>query len=138
MAHARKVTESYAARAAQNPRSYYEDCLRVAQNLLAVSAFPLRDVADTIDPVSLLPKEPSEERVSTWELYTGLPFTAAFVTTAEDTAIMLCPACPGYIQTTVPWITEAGTGFAQKDFIATCMSCKSTFNREVGFPLRWS
>jgi hypothetical protein len=115
----------------QNPRSYYEDCLRVAQNLLSVSAFPLRDVADTIDPVSLIPKYPSRERVSTWESRTGLPFAAAFVTTAEDTATVLCPLCPGYIQTTVPWITDMGTGFAQKDFTATCTSCRRTFNREV-------
>lgn len=103
----------------------------MAQNLLAVSTFPLRDVADTIDPESFSPKYPSQERVSTWESRTGLPFTASFVTTAEDMATVLCPACPGYVETTVPWITEAGTGFAQKDFAATCTSCNRMFNREV-------
>ena len=104
----------------------------MAQNLLAVSTFPLRDVADTIDPVSLTPKHLPQERIFAWESLTGLPFTAAFVTTAEDTATVLCPACPGYTQTTVPWITEVGTGFAQKDFTAACVSCKRVFNREVG------
>lgn len=103
----------------------------MAQNLLSVSTFPLRDSADTIDPVSLLPKYPSQERVSTWESRIGLPFEAAFVTTAEDIATVLCPLCPEYIPTTVPWITDMGTGFAQKDFTAVCTSCKRTFNREV-------
>ena len=104
----------------------------MARNLLEVSSFPLRDAADTIDPESLTPKSPSQERVSTWESGTGLPFTASFVTATEDTATVLCPACPGYIETTVPWITDSGTGFAQKGFTATCTSCDRTFNHEVG------
>ena len=96
-----------------------------------MKAYPLHDIAQTIDPVTLIPTYPSLERVSTWEQRTSLPFEAAFITTADDSVTILCPICPGYIQTPVPWITDAGNGFAQKDFSANCMSCKGLFGREV-------
>ena len=33
--------------------------------------------------------------------------------------------------TSVPWITDEATGFAQRVFKATCMDCKYSFDREV-------
>lgn len=117
----------------QNPRFYYEDCIRVSQNLLVIQSFPLREIAETIDPILLVSNEPFQERVTAWETSTGLPFETSFIVTAEETASIRCPVCPGYILTPVPWITDAGTGFAQKDFIGSCMSCKSSFDREASF-----
>ncbi|KAF8305769.1 hypothetical protein DL93DRAFT_2144320 [Clavulina sp. PMI_390] len=114
-----------------NPRNYYEDCLRVLQNLLPVKAFPLREAAESIDPITLIPTYPAPERVAAWESRTQLPFAAAFTTTASDVASVRCPMCEGYVVTNVPWITDAGTGFAQKDFLANCMTCKGPFNREA-------
>lgn len=84
-----------------------------------------------IDSVSLAPHYPSRDRVSNWESLTGLPFDSAFITAAGDMVSLRCPRCSGYVLTNVPWITDTGTGFAQKDFVGTCMSCKGSFDREV-------
>ncbi|KAF9515839.1 hypothetical protein BS47DRAFT_723038 [Hydnum rufescens UP504] len=114
-----------------NPRIYFEDGLRVFPNLLAIPSFPLLYISTTISPITFLPDTPAHFHKSSWESQTHLPYEYTLITARSETLDVPCPTCEGEVMVPVPWITDAGTGFAQRNFHAQCEYCKRSFSREA-------
>ncbi|KAG8905515.1 hypothetical protein FRB99_008774 [Tulasnella sp. 403] len=114
-----------------NPRTYYEDCLRMNRGLLKIGSFPLGRMATTIDSKTLLPYPPEESRATLFSSFTGESFDPPLQTTLEDVVTLQCPVCSAL--TAAPWITREGTGYAQRKFAATCSArpCGRSFDRET-------
>ncbi|KAG8905514.1 hypothetical protein FRB99_008773 [Tulasnella sp. 403] len=112
-----------------NPRTYYEDCLRMNHGLLKIGSFPLMQMASIIDHETLLPHPPSEARVSAFSSFTGQPFDPPIQTTSDHVVVLACPVCS--IPNTIPWITYKGDGYAQRGFAVTCAAerCGRRFTR---------
>ncbi|KAG8933519.1 hypothetical protein FRC01_008602, partial [Tulasnella sp. 417] len=111
-----------------NPRTYYEDCLRKLPGLLQIGSFPLMQLAGSIDPETLLPHPPSEDRVSAFTSFTGQLFDVPINTTSEDTVAVFCPSCSQ--PNTTSWVTFKGDGFAQRGYGCICEYCRFMFTRE--------
>jgi len=91
--------------------------------------YPLHNIASLIDPETQLPYQPSQERISTFQKLTGLPFQANEIFSVEDTAEVACPSCTLTLH--LKWITTTGNGYAQEGFATTCPGCKLNVDKLV-------
>lgn len=87
-------------------------------------------VSSLIDPTTLTPYPPSEERSQYWATETNLPFGPPLVTSQNETTQILCPWCAKREPYTVPWWTQSETGYAQAKFTHKCTVTKRDFKRE--------
>jgi len=114
-----------------NPQSFAEDCVRLEllkplATLTASLPDLFFDVLDSIGDMILW--KPHASSRSNWVTKTGLPFDpfeSAAVLLHQD---LLCPKCKALVS--VPYITSAGTGYAQQNFSHACSSCTFEITRE--------
>ncbi|KAG8834460.1 hypothetical protein FRC17_008682 [Serendipita sp. 399] len=115
-----------------NPRAFYEDSRRMStpycSNLIAMEELPLKLIASLIDPQTLDPLPPLEERRAQFEQITNLPYSMPIVTDRSDVLTLDCPFCVMSNQL-VRWIDDDEKGFAQTNFTHICEHCGKSFTK---------
>ncbi|KAK3676397.1 hypothetical protein LTR78_003673 [Recurvomyces mirabilis] len=129
-----------------NPRAYLEDCLRLGRMRLWHTDMPWHSISSSIN-AGTFKYEPGEVTEGVFAGMTGLKWDSAS-SDVKDKSIV-CPSCQS--QLSVPWtamseptraVTEStlpdiidgmlstGTGYCDKDLLASCPSCKTTVTHE--------
>ncbi|KAG8821508.1 hypothetical protein FRC17_009795 [Serendipita sp. 399] len=123
-----------------NPRAFYEDSRRMTNayttNLVTIENFPLELVASLIDPQTLDPLPPTEERKTFFEQISKHSYEMPLITKISDELSLDCPFC-GESNEHVRWITDnddddddkGKKGFAQPNFSHACEKCAKEFTK---------
>ncbi|KAG8812482.1 hypothetical protein FRC18_002927 [Serendipita sp. 400] len=115
-----------------NPRSFFEDSRRMSTtyctNLIAIEEMPLTLISSLIDPKTLDPLPPSDERQRFFEETTNLPYDMPLITKRSDVFTLDCPFCANTNQL-VRWVADGEKGFAQPKFAHTCEICGESFRK---------
>jgi transposase-like protein len=90
---------------------------------------PLTLLSTLIDPTTLKPIPPSDERERFFESTSGMPYEMPIVTGYSDTVSLRCPYCM-QMNYLVKWITPTQQGYAQPNFSYCCEQCNKVFNKE--------
>ncbi|KAI5476686.1 hypothetical protein MNV49_007400 [Pseudohyphozyma bogoriensis] len=100
-----------------NPKWYQEDTMRVLTPLRRfdglTSAYPLEQLAATIDPATFLPI-PNPTQAAAWTAFTGSPFDPIVAFQQTQGRSILDPMTKQGVF--VPYVTPDGKGYAQQGF----------------------
>ncbi|KAG8820781.1 hypothetical protein FRC17_010054 [Serendipita sp. 399] len=113
-----------------NPRAFYEDS-RPAHLLTGITGFrdfPLKLLSSLINPRTLDPVPPTKERKAYFELNSKHTYDMLLVTDMSDVLTLACPFCTRSNEH-VRWITNDDKGFAQTQFVHTCVQCRRDFTK---------
>ncbi|KAG8807416.1 hypothetical protein FRC17_004468 [Serendipita sp. 399] len=115
-----------------NPRIFYEDSRRMinayATNLIAIEEMPLTLISSLIDPETLDPLPPSDERLASFEQTSKTPYHFSLITDRSETLTLDCPFC-AYTNQLVRWVNDDEKGFAQTKFEHKCEKCVLNFTK---------
>lgn len=103
-----------------SPHRLFEDSLSSFPQLLALSEFPVIELAKLIDPVTFAYR-PSPDQCAHWEERTGVAFELHNYQSENPNMSISCPICMNII--TVLWENN-GLGFGEANFSATCTNCE--------------
>ncbi|KAI5121926.1 hypothetical protein M0805_000255 [Coniferiporia weirii] len=109
-----------------SPHRYYEDGLTRFPQLLAIGAFPLRNIATLIDPKTYFYKATSEQ-IEYWEEHTGVPFDPLRCKDKLHDVTIKCSSCETDLN--VMW-EDDGFGYGESGFLCTCTQCGSSVSRD--------
>ncbi|KAI0954511.1 hypothetical protein AcW1_006386 [Taiwanofungus camphoratus] len=110
-----------------NPGWYAEDCTRVP--ILKT----LQTLGDWFLPAlvrmgDLSQFKPTPAREKTWQSQTRTPFDPLEAAAAIGSRTVECPECLAGVES--PFLTDAGTGYAQPAFTVVCEQCKFVITKE--------
>ncbi|KAI0049887.1 hypothetical protein FA95DRAFT_1488384 [Auriscalpium vulgare] len=112
-----------------NPEAFADDCSRhkflVPLNALLTSSDRFFFEALLGDMSELTP---SEARAATWLSATGTPFDPLEATQALTHQNLICSVCQKAVQAL--YLENNGTGYAQRNFSATCPACDFVITKE--------
>jgi hypothetical protein len=91
---------------------------------------PITLIASLIDPHTLEPLEPSEERRSFFHSITGIEYSLPMTRNLPSTRKIQCPFCVKRIRSSIYYWTAEKTGWAQPNFKSKCLVCNQTFTKE--------
>lgn len=91
---------------------------------------PITLVASLIDPQTLAPLEPSEERRNFFESITRTEYTPPVHPDLSSKRIIQCPFCANRNEFSIWYWNASGTGWAQPNFKDVCPVCSKTFTKE--------
>jgi hypothetical protein len=91
---------------------------------------PITLIASLIDPHTLEPLEPSEERRSFFHSITGVEYSAPVTPDLTLARNIQCPCCVERTRFDLYWWSATGTGWAQPNFKGYCFVCHQTFTKE--------
>ncbi|RDB17022.1 hypothetical protein Hypma_002059 [Hypsizygus marmoreus] len=111
-----------------SPWNYYEDSKRVYPELEAMGSFPFGFARALVD-VATLELVPTPAQIAMWESQTSTTFAIPLQTLPAETVLLCCPKCDSEVR--LPWVNEAGTGYGQRLFKATCSQCNLNIDRDA-------
>lgn len=92
---------------------------------------PITLVASLIDPHTLEPFEPSEERRAFFQSATNTEYSPPVIPDLDFAHTMRCPLCVDRTELSIRYWNVTGTGWAQPNFKVTCPVCYQAFTKET-------
>lgn len=91
---------------------------------------PLTLIASLIDPVTLLPRPATQQRLDNFTRLTNLPFYPPLSAELSEFVGLSCPRCDrtGLL---APMVNTTGSGYAQPGFTTQCPHCAFVFNKAM-------
>jgi hypothetical protein len=91
---------------------------------------PITLIAFLLDPHTLEPLEPSEERRSFFHYVTGIEYTPPVTPDLTLARNIQCPFCVKRTEFSTYYWNATETGWAQPNFKGECLVCHQTFTKE--------
>ena len=91
---------------------------------------PLTLIASLIDPHSLEPLQPSDERCSFFQSITSIEYSPPVTPDIDSAHNIQCPFCVKHKELSTRFWTESGTGWAQPNFKGVCPVSYQKFTKE--------
>jgi len=91
---------------------------------------PITLIASLVDPNTLDPIQPSDERRNFFQSITSTEYSPPVTPNLTSDRMVQCPFCANYNEFSTSHWNAAGTGWAQPNFKGVCPNCRQGFTKE--------
>jgi hypothetical protein len=91
---------------------------------------PTALITSLIDPHTLEPLQPSDERRTFFQSITRTGYSPPITIDFNSARNIQCPFCVNRTEFRIHYWNASGTGWAQPNFKGTCSVCNQTFTKE--------